>query len=146
MSNQFSRAWTQFRVIVKVWWPTTVTAKPKTSRQQQNTSRQIIQNLRPIKNSTEKSTEIWLHLMFYTCDYKFLIFPYFSSAGNCGSWKETETFVRKLKPEANALASSKMLLTALVNELVLPTDNERFKFLEPLWISCSPAPGCIKPS
>lgn len=109
-------------------------------------ARDIIQNLRPIKNSTEKSTEIWLHLMFYTCDYKFLIFPYFSSAGNCGSWKETETFVRKLKPEANALASSKMLLTALVNELVLPTDNERFKFLEPLWISCSPAPGCIKPS
>ena len=109
-------------------------------------ARDIIQNLTPIKNSTEKSTEIWLHLMFYTCDYKFLIFPYFSSAGNCGSWKETETFVRKLKPEANALASSKMLLTALVNELVLRTDNERFKFLEPLWISCSPGPGCIKPS
>ena len=48
-------------------------------------ARDIIQNLRPIKNNTEKSTEIWLHLMFYTCDYKFLIFPYFSSAGNCGT-------------------------------------------------------------
>ena len=109
-------------------------------------ARYIIQNLRRIKNSTGKRTKIWLYLMFYTCDYKFLIFPYFLSAGNCGTWRETETFVRKLKSEVNALASSKMLLTALVNELVLRTDNERFKFLEPLWISCSPGPGCIKPS
>ena len=39
MFNKVS-ARTSFTTIPPLWWPTTVTAKPKTSRQKQNTSRQ----------------------------------------------------------------------------------------------------------
>ena len=46
---------------------------------------EIMQTLTPIANSTKnRCTEIWLYLIFYTCDLQF------SCVGNCGTWRETE--------------------------------------------------------
>ena len=67
-------SWVDVTLSLGLWWPTTVTAKPKTSRQKQNTSRQNQKTSRQKQNTSPQNQKPHGKTKYFTAKAKYLWF------------------------------------------------------------------------